>query len=191
MTPEKLAQRLASALDARDQANKALRRAWRDTDSDDDASESLRLDVAIEIRPRSRLGLVNPQRDRWLEVAVLDTDSVRLDRIDSSSLAFGPSAVAPLRGGVWRALGRFGGRRSSRGRGPELRLRVPVVPADYAPGEIERCLTGMLADDPFVACDSLHVQEASCEAGGGKIRRFSRSAEAALPVCSEAGAGVP
>ncbi len=39
MTPEKLAYRLAAALDARDRANKAMRRAWNDTDSDDDASQ--------------------------------------------------------------------------------------------------------------------------------------------------------
>ncbi len=105
----------------------------------------------IEVRPETlRAGRVLPIR-----VALLGSETFRVERVDLESLSFGPGAASP------RSVRLRRSRRDLDGDGhADLVVRFGPADAGLQPGDDEACLEGVEAGESFRACDAVEVLEA-------------------------------
>ena len=116
----------------------------------EDLSETNRLDVEIDVRPRSPMNRVNPTSRGALPVAILGSETVDVTAVDRESLAFGPAGAAPL---PWS----FRQHDVNRDGLDDLVARFRLRSSGIEPGDEQACLLGEIDGLGFESCDEVRT----------------------------------
>ncbi len=108
--------------------------------------------VAIDVRPRTELNLVDPDERGLLPVAILGSVDLDVSDVDVTTLAFGPEGARPL-------LGRALVRDVNRDGLDDLLAFYPVSRTGIARGDTEACASFRnIQGVRFTGCDSIWTE---------------------------------
>jgi YVTN family beta-propeller protein len=114
-----------------------------------DESEWRRDDLELEIAPRNPRNVIGKSLRGRIRTALLGAPAVNVEKIDSSSLRFGPGGAAPWRAVRVRDVNADGM--------ADLLAEFDKRVSGLAAAKTEYCVTGTIAGEPFRACDRIEV----------------------------------
>jgi probable HAF family extracellular repeat protein len=117
------------------------------------------LQVEIDIEPRRSPNRIGLHGWRWLRVAMLGSEFVDVDKLDVSSIAFGPDQAEPAHDLTHRRLYRFHRKDVNHDGYSDLLLHFRLRDTGIGVSDTEACLSGELDGEAFLACDSVEVYE--------------------------------